>query len=78
MVREIPIAISACLLGEQVRYDGQHKLQDWITQMENVEWLPVPQLGARRRRFALGQQCRPSAALEGLIRCVAQGGPEQA
>ena len=41
MVREIPIAISACLLGEQVRYDGQHKFQDWITQMEDIEWLPV-------------------------------------
>ncbi len=41
MAREIPIAISACLLGDQVRYDGQHKRQEWIAQMENVEWLPV-------------------------------------
>ena len=29
---KIPVGISSCLLGEQVRYDGSHKKNDYITQ----------------------------------------------
>ena len=37
------VGISACLLGEQVRYDGGHKLQpDLLREFEGkVEWVPV-------------------------------------
>lgn len=27
------IAVSACLLGEKVRYDGEHKLTDWVVSL---------------------------------------------
>ena len=37
----IPIAISACLLGEEVRYDGKHKQQTWIHAMADVRWIPI-------------------------------------
>lgn len=29
------IAVSACLLGEKVRYDGEHKLTDWVVSLES-------------------------------------------
>ncbi|OGP64781.1 MAG: hypothetical protein A3K22_04935 [Deltaproteobacteria bacterium RBG_16_42_7] len=37
------IAISACLLGEKVRYDGRHKYNRYITDTlgQYFEWIPV-------------------------------------
>lgn len=43
------IAISACLLGERVRYDGGHKMQtELVADLgPRVEWLPIcPEEGA--------------------------------
>lgn len=39
----IRIGISACLLGERVRYDGGHKRNDYIVETlgRYVEWVPV-------------------------------------
>jgi uncharacterized protein YbbK (DUF523 family) len=31
MTKKIPIGVSSCLLGEEVRYDGGHKRDDYIT-----------------------------------------------
>ena len=45
---KIKLGISACLLGEKVRYDGQHKLDRFLagTLSEYVEWVPVcPEVG---------------------------------
>jgi uncharacterized protein YbgA (DUF1722 family)/uncharacterized protein YbbK (DUF523 family) len=41
--RPIRIGISACLLGESVRYDGGHKRDAFLTDVlaEYVEWAPV-------------------------------------
>jgi uncharacterized protein YbgA (DUF1722 family)/uncharacterized protein YbbK (DUF523 family) len=40
---KIPVGISACLLGENVRYDGGHKLDHYLrdTLGQFVEWVPV-------------------------------------
>ena len=35
------LAISACLLGERVRYDGDHKRAPWLEAMGDVVWVPV-------------------------------------
>jgi uncharacterized protein YbgA (DUF1722 family)/uncharacterized protein YbbK (DUF523 family) len=37
------IGVSACLLGREVRYDGQHKRDDWLVEVLGpfVEWVPV-------------------------------------
>jgi uncharacterized protein YbbK (DUF523 family)/uncharacterized protein YbgA (DUF1722 family) len=37
------VAISSCLLGEKVRFDGQHKRDDWITDElgKFVNWVPL-------------------------------------
>lgn len=43
MTEKIKLGISACLLGEKVRYDGGHKLDRLLrdTQGEFVEYVPV-------------------------------------
>ena len=43
MTSTIPIGISACLLGEKVRYDGGHKRDAFLTDRLGpyVEWVPV-------------------------------------
>jgi FdhD protein len=37
------LGISACLLGEAVRYDGEHKRDAWLVEVlgPQVEWVPV-------------------------------------
>ncbi len=42
-MEKIRLGISACLLGEKVRYDGGHKLDRFLTETlgEYVEYLPV-------------------------------------
>lgn len=43
------VGISSCILGNAVRYDGQHARTDWAAKVmsEHFEWLPVcPELGA--------------------------------
>jgi uncharacterized protein YbgA (DUF1722 family)/uncharacterized protein YbbK (DUF523 family) len=42
-MQKIKIGISACLLGEKVRYDGGHKLDRYITDTlgKYFEWVPV-------------------------------------
>jgi len=45
----IRVGVSSCLLGEQVRYDGGHKRDRFVTDVlgEFVEWVPVcPELEA--------------------------------
>ena len=43
MEKKIKIVISACLLGDTVRYDGGHKLDHYLrdTLGQHVEWIPV-------------------------------------
>nr|WP_239993044.1 DUF523 and DUF1722 domain-containing protein [Candidatus Methylomirabilis limnetica] len=43
MHEKIKLGISSCLLGEQVRYDGGHKLDRFITDTlgQYFEWVPV-------------------------------------
>lgn len=43
MAEKIRVGISRCLLGEKVRYDGQHKLDPYLRDVlgKFVEWLPV-------------------------------------
>ncbi|MBW2200459.1 MAG: DUF523 domain-containing protein, partial [Deltaproteobacteria bacterium] len=43
MEKRIKIGISACLLGNKVRYDGGHKLDRYLTQTLGcyVEYVPV-------------------------------------
>lgn len=43
MNNKIRVGISACLLGEKVRYDGGHKLDPYLKDIlgEYVEWVPV-------------------------------------
>ena len=40
---DIKLGVSTCLLGEKVRYDGQHKLNHYLTDMlgKYVQWVPV-------------------------------------
>ncbi|MCP3966483.1 MAG: DUF523 and DUF1722 domain-containing protein [Lentisphaerae bacterium] len=40
---KIKLGISACLLGEKVRYDGQHKRDHYLTDVmrKYVDWVPV-------------------------------------
>jgi uncharacterized protein YbgA (DUF1722 family)/uncharacterized protein YbbK (DUF523 family) len=42
-VEKIRIGISACLLGEKVRYDGEHKQDHYLTDTlaSYIDWLPV-------------------------------------
>jgi uncharacterized protein YbbK (DUF523 family) len=47
--RKIKVAISSCLLGNNVRYDGGNKLDQSLLDAfgENVEWVPIcPEVGA--------------------------------
>ena len=41
--KSIRIGVSACLMGEKVRYDGDHRRDRLLTQMigQFVEWVPV-------------------------------------
>jgi len=43
MRNRIRVGISACLLGENVRYDGGHKLDHYLKETlgQYVEWVPV-------------------------------------
>ena len=41
MTEPLRIAISSCLLGERVRYDGESKLQSWLVDCGEVVWVPV-------------------------------------
>jgi uncharacterized protein YbgA (DUF1722 family)/uncharacterized protein YbbK (DUF523 family) len=43
MTDRIRLGVSTCLLGEKVRYDGQHKLDRFLTETlgQWVEWVPV-------------------------------------
>lgn len=44
-----PVGISACLLGQEVRYDGGHKRSTALADelAEKLEWVPVcPEIGA--------------------------------
>jgi uncharacterized protein YbgA (DUF1722 family)/uncharacterized protein YbbK (DUF523 family) len=43
VVQPIRVGVSACLLGEAVRWDGGHKRNAWLTDTlgPHVEWVPV-------------------------------------
>ena len=48
MTEKIRMGISACLTGEKVRYDGQHKLDHYLMDIlgKYIEWVPVcPEVG---------------------------------
>jgi uncharacterized protein YbbK (DUF523 family) len=56
--RRLRIGVSACLLGEEVRYDGGHKRDPFLTDMlgHYVEWVPVcpeVEMGLRTPRPAM-------------------------
>jgi uncharacterized protein YbbK (DUF523 family) len=40
---DVKLGVSACLLGQRVRHDGQHKRHDWLVDVLGpcVTWLPV-------------------------------------
>jgi uncharacterized protein YbbK (DUF523 family) len=40
---DVKLGVSACLLGERVRYDGQHQRHDWLVDVLGplVTWVPV-------------------------------------
>src|SRR5512135_523699 len=42
-MEKLKLGISACLLGEKVRYDGGHKLDRYIKETlgKYVDWVPV-------------------------------------
>ena len=57
------IGVSACLLGERVRYDGRDKRDAWLVEVlgPRVEWVPVcPEveagLGTPREPMNLGRE----------------------
>jgi uncharacterized protein YbbK (DUF523 family) len=37
------VGISACLLGQEVRWNGEHRREPWLVEVlgERVEWVPV-------------------------------------
>ena len=43
MEDKIKLGISSCLLGNKVRYDGQHKYDSWLVEELGayVEYVPV-------------------------------------
>ena len=41
MTFKLRIAISACLIGQPVRYDGQDKHQAWLEHIHHVDWIPI-------------------------------------
>ena len=41
MTFRLRIAISACLLGQPVRYDGADKRQAWLEHIQNVDWISI-------------------------------------
>jgi uncharacterized protein YbbK (DUF523 family) len=41
-MKKLPIAVSACLLGKRVRYDGGHKLDQELLSRLNKRFVPVP------------------------------------
>jgi uncharacterized protein YbgA (DUF1722 family)/uncharacterized protein YbbK (DUF523 family) len=48
-VDKIPVGISSCLLGDQVRFDGGHKRHRFVTDVlgDYVQWVPsCPEVGA--------------------------------
>jgi uncharacterized protein YbbK (DUF523 family)/uncharacterized protein YbgA (DUF1722 family) len=56
--RRLRVGVSACLLGEEVRYDGGHKRDPFLTDMlgHYVEWVPVcpeVEMGLRTPRPAM-------------------------
>jgi len=62
------VGVSSCLIGQKVRYDGQHKRDDFLTEVLDpfVEWVPVcPEL-----ELGLGVPRPP-------IRLVTLGGREE-
>jgi uncharacterized protein YbbK (DUF523 family)/uncharacterized protein YbgA (DUF1722 family) len=68
--RTLRIGISACLLGEPVRYDGGHKRDAFLADVlaEHVEWVPVcPEvelgLGVPRPRMRLARGGRSTTRL---------------
>ena len=69
--RPIRLGVSACLLGEAVRYDGGHKRDPWLTDVlgKRVEWVPVcPELesgmGVPRPPMRLERQGRAVRLVE--------------
>jgi uncharacterized protein YbbK (DUF523 family) len=64
------IGVSACLLGERVRYDGRDKRDAWLVEVlgPRVEWVPVcPEveagLGTPREPMNLGRDASGRLAL---------------
>lgn len=75
--RRLRIGVSSCLLGEEVRYNGGHKRDLFLTDMlgHHVEWVPVcPEV-----ELGLGTP-RPAMRLvrigEDTRMVVSEGGPE--
>ena len=76
MTKKKVIAVSACLLGYKVRYDGDHQANESIQSLSEVfELLPVcPEmeigLGVPREKIALHQQ----GVMTRLLTCGAEPG----
>src|SRR5690606_24477859 len=78
---KIPVGISSCLLGEKVRYDGQHQLQPYIEQTlgEFFQFLPFcPEvaigLGVPRQPIRLVRDRPGISGQSDQIRCVSLDG----
>src|SRR5438093_2695607 len=64
------IGISACLLGEPVRYDAGHKRDAWIVEVlgPTVEWVPVcPEVEAG---FGTPREAMNLVRTEGGVRLI--------
>ena len=62
------VGISACLLGERVRYDGGHKRHEWLVDVigRDVHWVPVyPEVeaGFGTPREPMDLVCTPDGAV---------------
>lgn len=68
--RVIPIGISACLLGQEVRFDGGHKRDTFLTETfgQFVEWVPVcPEVEAG---FSTPREAMRLVQREGVVRLL--------
>lgn len=67
---DVRVGISACLLGEEVRYDGGHKRTQYLIDAfgSSVEWVPVcPEVEAG---FGTPREAMQLARVNGVIRLV--------
>ncbi len=69
-MEKIRLGISTCLLGENVRYDGGHKLDRFLTDTlgQYVEYVPVcPEVEFPSSKGDPQEECQCPDAYDGLF-----------